>query len=137
MSDPQHHGRQEQNRSLGYQLVKAATAVTAGGSLLLLSGLLLVGTVIMLTIATPVLVICSPVLVPAIITVVLIIGGFVTSGGFGIGAITALKWMYDYIKGRHPTGADQLDQARHKLASKARDIKEFGQQQLTGSSGGH
>ncbi|KAH0979254.1 hypothetical protein GBA52_006431 [Prunus armeniaca] len=106
---------------------KAAMAssnrVTAGGSLLVLSGLVLAGTVIALTIATPLLVIFSPVLVPALITVALITMGFLTSGGFGVAAVTVLSWIYKYVTGKQPPGADQLDQARHKLAGKARDIK--------------
>ncbi|XP_065871863.1 oleosin Cor a 13-like [Euphorbia lathyris] len=119
-----------------HQVVKAATAVTAGGSLLVLSGLILVGTVIGLTIATPLLVIFSPVLVPAVITVGLIITGFLASGGFGVAAISVLSWIYRYVTGKHPPGADSLDQARMKLAGKAREMKDraeqFGQQ-VTGT----
>ncbi|MQL46452.1 hypothetical protein EI019_24890, partial [Escherichia coli] len=65
----------QQQMSRSHQIVKAVTAVTAGGSLLVLSGLTLAGTVIALTIATPLLVIFSPVLVPAVITVALLILG--------------------------------------------------------------
>ncbi|KAI3926416.1 hypothetical protein MKX01_032604 [Papaver californicum] len=127
------HG-QQQPRS--YQLVKAATAVTAGGSFLILSGLTLAGTVIGLTVATPVLVIFSPVIVPAAITIFMILAGFVTSGGFGVAAAWVASWMYRYVTGKHPPGADQLDSARQKLASKARDMKEFGQQQIGSAVGG-
>ncbi|PON92436.1 Oleosin [Trema orientale] len=134
----QQFGGQQQQQQLqprSHQVVKAATAVTAGGSLLVLSGLVLAGTVIALTIATPLFVIFSPVLVPAVITVGLIITGFLASGGFGVAAITVLSWIYRYVTGKHPPGADQLDQARHKLASKAREMKDkaeqFGQQHLT------
>ncbi|XP_038876351.1 oleosin 1-like [Benincasa hispida] len=119
-----------------YQVVKAATAATAGGSLLVLSGLILAGTVIALTIATPLLVIFSPVLVPAVITVSLLIMGFLASGGFGVAGITVFSWIYRYVTGKHPPGADQLDLARHKLASKAREMKDraeqFGQQHTSG-----
>lgn len=126
---------QQQQQPRSHQVVKAATAVTAGGSMLVLSGLILAGTVIALTIATPLFVIFSPVLVPAVITLGLIITGFLASGGFGVAAITVLSWIYRYVTGKHPPGADQLDQARHKLASKAREMKDkaeqFGQQHLT------
>ena len=77
-----------------YQVVKAATAATAGGSMLILSGLIVAGTVIALTIATPLLVIFSPVLVPAVITVSLLIMGFLASGGFGVAGITVFSWVY-------------------------------------------
>lgn len=126
------HG-QQQPRS--HQVVKAATAVTAGGSLLVLSGLTLAGTVIALTVATPLLVIFSPVLVPAVITVALLTMGFLASGGFGVAAVTVLSWIYRYVTGKHPPGAEQIDHARMKLASKAREMKDraeqFGQQHLS------
>ncbi|KAI3840077.1 hypothetical protein MKX03_017278 [Papaver bracteatum] len=136
----QQHGQQlgqlHQQQPRSYQVVKAATAVTAGGSFLILSGLTLAGTVIGLTVATPVLVIFSPVIVPAAITIFMILAGFVTSGGFGVAAAWVASWMYRYVTGKHPPGADQLDSARQKLASKARDMKEFGQQQIGSAVGG-
>ncbi|MCL7024894.1 hypothetical protein MKW94_014158 [Papaver nudicaule] len=134
----QQHGQQlaHQQQPRSYQVVKAATAVTAGGSFLILSGLTLAGTVIGLTVATPVLVIFSPVIVPAVITIFMIMAGFVTSGGFGVAAAWVASWMYRYVTGKHPPGADQLDSARQKLASKARDMKEFGQQQIGSAVGG-
>lgn len=123
--------------SRSQQVVRAATAVTAGGSLLILSGLILAATVIALTIATPLFVIFSPVLVPAVITVALIFIGFLASGGFGVAAVTVLSWIYRYVTGKHPPGADQLDLARLKLASKAREMKDraeqFGQQRISGT----
>lgn len=117
-------------------MVKAATAITAGGSLLVLSALTLAGTVIALTIATPLLVIFSPVLVPAAITVVLLISGFLASGGFGVAAVSVLAWIYRYVTGRHPPGADQLDQARMKLAGKTREAREKGEHYTQQTTGG-
>ncbi|CAH8391770.1 unnamed protein product [Eruca vesicaria subsp. sativa] len=125
-----------QDYSKTRQIAKAATAVTAGGSLLVLSSLTLVGTVIALTVATPLLVIFSPILVPALITVALIITGFLSSGGFGIAAITVFSWIYKYATGEHPQGSDKLDSARMKLGSKAQDLKDraqyYGQQHTGG-----
>ncbi|KAG8381575.1 hypothetical protein BUALT_Bualt06G0135800 [Buddleja alternifolia] len=121
---PYHHQQQQ----LSYKVAKAATAATAGGSLLVLSGLTLAGTVIALTIATPLLVIFSPVLVPAVITMFMIASGFMASGGFGVAAISVLSWIYRYVTGKHPMGADQLDTARDKLASKAREMKGMAEQ---------
>lgn len=107
------------------------TAATIGGTLLFLSGLTLTGTVIALIMATPVLVLFSPILVPAAIAVFLATVGFLFSGGCGVTAITVLTWIYSYVKGKHPPGADQLDYARTKIADKARDMteraKEYGQ----------
>ncbi|XP_076891348.1 oleosin Cor a 13-like [Bidens hawaiensis] len=113
-----HHQQYQHVSPRVHQAVKAATAATAGGSLLVLSGLVLVLTVISLTIATPLLVIFSPVLVPAAITVFLLVTGFLTSGGFGVAAVTVLSWIYKYATGGHPPGADSLDHARNRLGYK-------------------
>lgn len=96
-----HRYPQVQDKSLNeptaHKVVKVATAATAGGSLLLLSGLTLAGTVIGLAVATPLVVIFSPVLVPAAISVFLIISGFLASGGFGVAAVSVLSWIYKYV----------------------------------------
>ncbi|KAI3704953.1 hypothetical protein L1987_75183 [Smallanthus sonchifolius] len=135
MQQQQHHYQQHRSEPRAHQVVKAATAATVGGSLLVLSGLILAGTVIALTLATPLLVIFSPVLVPAVITVFLLATGFLTSGGFGVAAATVLTWMYRYMTGEHPTGTDSLDEATHKLGSKARDIRDRAGEH--GGRGGH
>ncbi|KAE8795735.1 low molecular weight oleosin [Hordeum vulgare] len=128
-----HHDQQKQPAMMC--ALKAATAATAAGSLLVLSGLILAGTVIALTVATPVLVIFSPVLVPAAIALSLMSAGFVTSGGLGVAALSVFSWMYKYLTGKHPPGADQLDHAKARLASKARDIKDAAQTRIDQAQG--
>lgn len=112
------------------QAVKFLTASTIGTVLLVLSGLTLTGTVIALIVATPVLVLFSPILVPAAITVFLIATGFVFSGGCGVAAISALSWIYQYVTGKHPPGADQLDHARMRIAHAAWEVKERAKENL-------
>lgn len=128
-----------QKQQLSHQVAKTTTAVTLGGSLMVLSGLTLAATVIGLVLATPLLVIFSPVLVPAAITVFLILAGFVASGGFGAVASFIFYWMYRYATGKQPIGAVQIDRAREKIAHAAHDVKEkaeqFGQQQVKGGPG--
>ena len=113
------------------QAARFLTATTLGATLLFLSGLTLTGTVIALIMATPLMVLFSPILVPAGIVIFLVITGLLFSGGCGVAAITALSWIYNYMQGKHPLGADQLDYARNKLASTARGMtdkaKEYGQ----------
>ncbi|KAL5728946.1 hypothetical protein ACHQM5_001965 [Ranunculus cassubicifolius] len=104
--------------------VKFLTAAILGTIMLVMSGLTLTGTVIALVMATPILVIFSPVLVPAGIVLFLAVSGFFISGGFGVAALSALTWIYNYVAGNHPAGSDQLDYARMRLANKARDVKE-------------
>ncbi|KAJ0551662.1 putative oleosin [Helianthus annuus] len=139
--EPQHQSQhwttqsqRQWNEPRAHQVVKAATAAAVGGSLLVLAGLVLAGTVIALTLATPVLVIFSPVLVPALIAVFLLVSGFLTSGGFGVAAATVLAWMYRYVTGEQPSGADTSDEASHRLGAKARDIKDRGEH---AGRGGH
>ncbi|KAI3519606.1 hypothetical protein L2E82_31874 [Cichorium intybus] len=131
----QRYDQHQSGSQWSYQAAKYATAATAGGSLLVLSGLTLAATVIALTVATPLLVIFSPVLVPALITVFLLATGFLTSGGFGVAAMTVLSWMYKYATGGHPTGADSLDQAAYKMGSKGRDIRD--RMEHAGGGGNH
>ncbi|EYU19479.1 hypothetical protein ABFS82_01G102700 [Erythranthe guttata] len=137
MAQVQHHaaGRYDEphhKQQLSRQVAKTTTAVTLGGSLMVLSGLTLAATVIGLVLATPLLVIFSPVLVPAAITLFLIFAGLATSGGFGATASFVFYWMYRYATGKHPIGADQLDRAREKFSHAAHDVKEkaehYGQQ---------
>ncbi|KAG5048518.1 hypothetical protein JHK85_009621 [Glycine max] len=122
------------------QTVKFITAATIGITLLLLSGLTLTGTVIGLIIATPLLVIFSPILVPAAFVLFLVASGFLFSGGCGVAAIAALSWIYNYVSGNQPAGYDTLDYAKGYLADKARDVKErakdYGSYAQGGDGGG-
>ena len=106
------------------QTVKFLTASTIGTALLILSGLILTGTVIALVIATPIMVLFSPILVPAVITIFLIATGFIFSGGCGVAAVSALTWVYKYTTGENPPGADTLDRARMQIKNAARDVKD-------------
>ncbi|KAK6912766.1 Oleosin [Dillenia turbinata] len=113
------------------QTAKFLTAAMIGAILLVLSGLTLTGTVISLIIVTPILVLFSPILVPAGIVIFLATAGFLFSGGCGVAALSALSWIYNYLAGKHPPGSDHLDYARMKIANKARDMteraREYGQ----------
>ncbi|CAI9097059.1 OLC1v1033358C1 [Oldenlandia corymbosa var. corymbosa] len=117
-----HH--QPQAQQLSHQVAKTTTAVTLGGSLMVLSGLTLTGTVIGLVLLTPLLVIFSPVLVPAAITLFLITAGLITSGGLGATASFLFYWMYRYATGKHPIGADQIDRAKDRIAHAAKEMRD-------------
>ncbi|XP_074278266.1 oleosin L-like [Silene latifolia] len=155
----QHYTRQQQQQSpltqklfssapTSRQTVKFVTASTIGTVLLVLSGLTLTGTIISVIMATPLLVLFSPILVPAVITAFLIASGFVFSGGCGVAALSVLSWIYQYVTGKNPPGAEQLDEARMRIANAARDVKDrakenmpYGQHRIqdvtTGYGGGH
>ncbi|KAF1871776.1 hypothetical protein Lal_00020571 [Lupinus albus] len=106
------------------QTIKFLTAATIGISLMLLSGLILTGTAIGLITATPLLVLFSPILVPAAFVLFLAASGFLFSGGCGVAAVAALSWIYNYVSGKHPVGADKHDYARGVILDKARDVKD-------------
>ncbi|GER34762.1 oleosin [Striga asiatica] len=128
-----HYGaahRQKEPPQLSRQVAKTATAVTLGGSLMVLSGLTMAATVVGLALATPLLVIFSPILVPAAVTLFLILAGLAASGGFGAAASFVLYWMYRYATGKHPIGAEQVDRAREKLTHAAHQVKEKAEQQI-------
>ncbi|GAY47325.1 hypothetical protein CUMW_103720 [Citrus unshiu] len=80
------------------QLLAVVTLLPVGGTLLLLSGLTLAGTLTCLALATPLFIICSPVLVPAALVTGLAIAGFLTSGAFGITALSSFSWMASFLR---------------------------------------
>ncbi|KAK1257334.1 hypothetical protein QJS04_geneDACA002585 [Acorus gramineus] len=94
------------------RVITAATMVTV---LLGLSGLTLTVTVVSLVLATPLLFLFSPVLVPAAVVVFLSTIGLVMSGGFGVTALSGLAWFYRYASGRRPVGSDRVDVARARV----------------------
>ncbi|XP_076901596.1 oleosin Cor a 13-like [Bidens hawaiensis] len=108
---------------LSHQLIKSATAITIGGSFILLSVLTLTATVIGLVLATPVLVLFSLVLIPTLVTLSVIFSGFLTAGGFGGAASFVFYWMYSYVTGKHPVGSRQVDVAREKVAGAAAEVR--------------
>ncbi|KAL3818990.1 hypothetical protein ACJIZ3_004895 [Penstemon smallii] len=106
------------------QAVILLTATTIGGFLLGLAGMTLTGTLIALIIATPVLLLVSPIVVPAAVVLASVTTGFLSSGGFLVAALAVVAWLYKYVARKHLFGASRLDYAKMKIASKARDVKE-------------
>ncbi|KAG5522953.1 hypothetical protein RHGRI_034936 [Rhododendron griersonianum] len=143
-----HHQQQHQQRPGGdprgllqekgpskQQILAVVAGVPIGGFFLVLSGLTLTGTLIGLTLTTPLFVICSPVLVPAALTIALAVAGFLTSGAFGITALSSLSWIINYLRrsGRMP---EQLEQAKRRVqettgqvGQKAREAGQKAQEQ--------
>ncbi|XP_051186778.1 oleosin 16 kDa-like [Lolium perenne] len=123
---------QGQNQAVAVTLGKGVAAAAAAGSMLFLSALALTGTVVALVIATPVMVIFSPVLVPAAIAVALLTTGFVSSGALGAAAMGVLAWMYRYLSrgSSSPPGSDKVDHTGAKLDSKAHEVKNWAQQRM-------
>ncbi|CAM6020091.1 unnamed protein product [Sphagnum balticum] len=116
--------RAQQNAPTSRQILGLVTLLVAGGLLLLSGGLALAGTTITVLLATPVLILFSPVLIPLAVVAFFTIGGLLGAGTFGVAVLSAISWAYNYYKGRHPLGADQIDEVRHRLSDTASQIKE-------------
>lgn len=112
------------------QIVAAVTLLPIGASLLFLAGVTLTGTVVGLAVSTPLMVIFSPVLVPAALVIGLAVTGFLTSGAFGITALSALTWLANHVRGRVRRGL-LPDQAKRTMQETAgylgQKTKEAGQ----------
>ncbi|XP_009625249.1 oleosin H2-like [Nicotiana tomentosiformis] len=101
------------------QVLAVVTLFPVGGALLCLAGLTLTGTLIGLAVATPLLLLFSPVLVPAVITIALAVTGFLTSGAFGITALSSLSWIINYLRSIRGPGREQLEHAKRRVQDTA------------------
>ncbi|CAN0892570.1 Oleosin H2 [Linum grandiflorum] len=109
------------------QILAVVTLLPLGGILLLLAGLTLAGTLAGLAVTFPVFVICSPVIVPAALVIGMAVTGFLTSGAFGITALSSLSWMANYIRRMvgAPVGSSamsQLDYAKRRAQDAAGQV---------------
>ncbi|GAA0184886.1 hypothetical protein LIER_32174 [Lithospermum erythrorhizon] len=100
---PEHHtdiGQTLREKSpSGTQILAVVTLFPLGGALMCLAGLILAGTLIGLAVSTPLFILFSPILVPAVLTIGLAVTGFLTSGAFGITALSSLSWIINYMRG--------------------------------------
>ncbi|CAI0456227.1 unnamed protein product [Linum tenue] len=80
------------------KVLAVVTMLPVGGTLLALAGIILFGTLIGLAVATPVFIICSPVIVPAALLVAFAVTAFLTSGLAGATGLTALSWFAMYLR---------------------------------------
>ncbi|KAL9337952.1 hypothetical protein Peur_069721 [Populus x canadensis] len=105
------------------------TLLPVGDTLLFLAGLILVGTLIGLAVATPLFVIFSPVLVPAALVIGLGVLAFLTSGAFRVTAFSSLSWMASYIRSliRGQVG-QKARETGQIVQSKAREVTRGGQE---------
>ncbi|PAN24287.1 LOW QUALITY PROTEIN: hypothetical protein PAHAL_4G160900 [Panicum hallii] len=85
-------------------LATAALLVPLGAALLRISGLALAATLAGLALAAPLLVLFSPVIVPAALAAALAMSGFIASGGLGIAGVSALGWAVVWQGGGRLTG---------------------------------
>ncbi|KAK4350559.1 hypothetical protein RND71_029872 [Anisodus tanguticus] len=101
------------------QVLAVVTLFPVGGALLCLAGLILAGTLTGLALATPVFLLFSPVLVPAALTIALAVTGFLTSGAFGIMALSSLSWMINYMRRMRGSAGEQMEHAKRRVQDTA------------------
>ncbi|KAI5329749.1 hypothetical protein L3X38_029146 [Prunus dulcis] len=87
-----------QNGPSATHIVAMLTLVPIGGTLLFLSGVTLAGTILGLAVSTPLFVIFSPILVPAALVIGLSVVGILTSGAFGITALSSFSWLARFLR---------------------------------------
>ena len=69
----------------------------------------------------PVLIILRPVLI--ILSPVLIILVFIILSPWLITLVLVILWLYKYVTGKHPIGAEHVDKACEKIAEAAKEVK--------------
>ncbi|XP_071712444.1 oleosin H2-like [Rutidosis leptorrhynchoides] len=108
------------------KLLAILTLFPITGFFIVLSSLMFTATFIGLTIATPIFVLFSPILVPGLLTIGFAVTGFIASGAFGISALSSLSYIVNYFKkmrsrdtGEKLSVQDQLDYAKRRARDTA------------------
>ncbi|KAG6584204.1 Oleosin 5, partial [Cucurbita argyrosperma subsp. sororia] len=111
------------------KLLALLTLLPIGAFLLFLAGISFIGTVIGLAITSPLFLIFSPILLPAAFVIAVAVAGFLTSGAFGVTALSSVSWMANYLRrSRVPFQLDQAKQwVREAAAQAAQTAEEAGQ----------
>ena len=112
----------EQKGPSASKILAVVAVLPFGGTLLLLSGLTFVGSLIGLAFATPLFIIFSPVLVPASIGIGLAVTGILSSGAFGMTALSSLSWFLNYIRLVTAGLPEFLQNLSDKLGQKTKEM---------------
>ncbi|KAL1211284.1 Oleosin 5 [Cardamine amara subsp. amara] len=101
------------------QVLAVVAGVPVGGMLLTIAGLTLAGSVIGLMLAFPLLLIFSPVIVPAAFVIGLATTGFLASGALGLAGLSSMSWVLNHIRRAGVNMPDELEEAKQRLADMA------------------
>ncbi|XP_074315789.1 oleosin G-like [Silene latifolia] len=107
------------------QLIGILTLLISGGILLVLTGITLTAFVLGLIFFAPVIILTTPFWLPVATVLFFTVFGFLSLCGFGIAAVAAFSWVYRYYRGLHPPGSDRVDYARSRIATTAREVKDY------------
>ncbi len=108
-----HHGSSRTHRRKdpppnSRQILGLIFLLSAVGFVLLLAGVTLTGTTITVLLATPVVIFFSPVWIPLATVAFFAVSALLGAGAFGVAAVSAVSWVYNYFRGRHPYGSDRV-----------------------------
>ncbi|GLJ34512.1 hypothetical protein SUGI_0694100 [Cryptomeria japonica] len=118
-------GRINENAPNSTQVLGFVTLFVSGAILLFLTGLTVAGTMVGMVLLTPLLILFSPILIPVGTVLFVAAACLFSAGGFGLAVFSVLSWMYNYLRGRHPPGSDQIDYARMRIADTASHVKDY------------
>ncbi|GLJ34529.1 hypothetical protein SUGI_0694310 [Cryptomeria japonica] len=102
------------------QVLGAAALVTSGVIVLFLAGLSAVALVLL----APVLVLLSPILIPVGALIFGTVVGLLSAVCFGRALGFCVRWFYNYVNGRRPSGSDQVEYARMRVIDTASHAKD-------------
>ncbi|KAI7741133.1 hypothetical protein M8C21_021148 [Ambrosia artemisiifolia] len=125
-----HYGQQSHSQSTSKTLAIIAL-LPVGGVLLGLASITFIGTLIGLALATPLFIIFSPVIVPAILTIGLAVTGFLASGTFGLTGLSSLSYLLNMVRQAAGSVPEQMDYVKGTLQDAGeyagQKTKDFGQ----------
>lgn len=107
------------------QFIGFLALIVSGCILLFLTGLTITATVIGLIFFTPLILLSSPIWVPAGTVLFLAAAGFLSMCGFGLAVLAGLSWIYKYFRGWNPPGSGRFDYARSRIADTASHVKDY------------
>ncbi|CAL9049094.1 oleosin-like [Musa acuminata AAA Group] len=107
------------------QVIGFLTFVVSGAILLLLTGLTLTGAVMALIFFGPIILLSSPIWVPAVFVMFVATVVVLSACGLGVAVLAGTSWLYRYFMGRHPMGSDRVDYARSRIADTATHVKDY------------
>nr|XP_043616350.1 oleosin H2-like [Erigeron canadensis] len=124
MDTTKSHFQQTSHTYSPKKLVAVVTVFPITGFFLILSSLILTGTLIGLAVSTPLFILFSPILVPAFLTIGLAVTGFIVSGAFGISGLSSLTYIMSYLKRMRANSGggwvhDQLDYSKRRAQATA------------------
>ncbi|PWA85524.1 Oleosin [Artemisia annua] len=106
---------QQQSGPSGTKIMAIMALLPIGGILLGLAGLTFLGTMIGLALATPVFIIFSPVIVPAVLAIGLAVTGFLTSGTFGLTGLSSLSYLVTMLRHSAPYIREDMDYVKDRI----------------------